>query len=570
MREYEHYRISAEMKGELTEAINYTASFTTGSQVGRRTNEDTVVNRYALSLRGLGGDGCNVAANTPGQNGCLWFNPFSNALPTNMITGATNPNYNPAAANSLEVLDFMLEDSFTEQEIKLTVIEGVLDGQLPITLGDGNIGWAFGGQYREEEFDRQYNDIANLNVTPCIATVTTGTTTCAQPVGALGFLAGSRPLNAKQDVTALFGEISLPFTENFNASLAARYEDYGGDIGSTFDPKVSARWQIVPQFAVRGSVGTTFRGPALTQVATGSVTSLQSVGGTFRAVDIAGNPSLNPESALTYNIGGLFKTNNFNLSVDYWNFDFDDSVVVEPVANMVAALFPTGAPNNCGNPAFAQLEARFTFTGACAVGNVSRLSTQYTNGPNIKTSGIDVLADYTFEDVVRNGLDLELGFSGSHVLEYEVGEVSVEGIVVGAPFSAVGFLNFQTIATPLPELKFEAYANASTDNINARLTARYIGEYEDQRTGLFTTPNANWPVPGAILSQGQTIKSFVSYDSTLVWSLPAQTTVSFSVENILDTKPPFARLELNYDPFTGDSVGRTFKIGINKRFGPGS
>lgn len=567
MREYEHYRLSAELKGELTESINYTASFTTGSQVGRRTNEDTVMNRYALALRGLGGANCNVAANTPGLNGCLWFNPFSTGIPANIVTGQTNPNFSSAVANSNEVLDFILEDTFTEQEMKLTVIEGILDGQLPIALGGGNVGWAFGGQYREEEFDRQYNDIANLNVTPCIATVTTGTTTCAQPVGALGFLAGSRPLNATRDVTALFGELSLPFTDNFNAQLAARYEDYGSGVGSTFDPKLSLRWQVADPFALRASVGTTFRGPALTQTATGAVTSLQSVGGTFRAVDIAGNPGLAPESALTYNIGAIFKPGNLNFIIDYWNFDFDDSVIVEPVANMVAAMFPGGSSVNCGNPAFAALEARFTFTGPCSVANVSRLSTQYINGPNVKTSGIDIQTDYTFEDVLRDGLDLKLGFSGSHVLEYEVGEVSVAGITVGAPFSAVGFLNFQTVATPLPELKFEAYANASTENLNARLTARYIGEYEDQRTALFTAPNPNWPVPGIVLPQGQTIKSFVSYDATVVWQLPAETTVSFSVDNILDTKPPFARLELNYDPFTGDAIGRTFKIGITKRFG---
>ncbi|MDP3459797.1 MAG: TonB-dependent receptor, partial [Hyphomonas sp.] len=425
LREYEHYRISAELKGELTESINYTASYTTGSQTGRRTNEDTVVNRYALSLRGLGGANCNVAANTPGLNGCLWFNPFSNAIQTNAVTGATNPNYVAAGANSLEVLDFILEDTFTEQEIKLSVLEGVLDGQLPISLGGGDIGWAFGGQYRKEEFDRQYNDIANLNVTPCIATVTTGTTTCAQPVGALGFLAGSRPLSASQDIYALFGELSLPFSDNLNASLAARYEDYGGDIGSTFDPKLSVKWQVADPLALRASVGTTFRGPALTQVASGSVTSLQSVGVTFRAVDIAGNPGLKPESALTYNVGAIFQTGGLNLTVDYWNFDFDDSVVVEPVANMVAAMFPGGSAVNCGTPAFAALEARFTFTGACAVGNVSRLSTQYINGPNIKTSGIDLSVDYTFEDLAMNA-DLELGFAGSHVLEYEVGSVTVE------------------------------------------------------------------------------------------------------------------------------------------------
>lgn len=566
-REYEHYRISAELKGELTEAINYTASLTSGSQIGRRTNEDTVVNRYALSLRGLGGANCNVAANTPGLNNCLWFNPFSNALQTNVVTGATNPNF--TAANSLEVLDFILEDTFTEQEIKLTVLEGVLDGQLPISLAGGDVGWAFGGQYRKEEFDRSYNDIANLDVTPCIATVTTGTTTCAQPVGALGFLAGSRPLSAEQEVYALFGELSLPFTDTLNASLAARYEDYGGDIGSTFDPKLSVRWQVAEPLAFRGSISTTFRGPALTQVAPGSVTSLQSVGGTFRAVDIAGNPSLTPESALTYNVGAIFQPGNLNLSVDYWSFDFDDSVVTEPVASMVAAMFPGNSAVNCGAPAFAALQARFTFTGACAVTNVSRLNTQYINGPNIKTSGIDVLADYTFEDVMGEGVDLELGGSGSYVLEYEVGAVSVEGIQVGAPFSAVGFLNFQTIATPLPELKFEAYANASTDNLNARLTARYIGEYEDQRASLFTAPNTNTGVP-VLLTQGQTIKSQVNYDGTIVWSLPGETTLSFSVENILDTKPPFARLELNYDPFTGDAVGRTFKIGFTKRFGAGS
>lgn len=306
-------------------------------------------------------------------------------------------------------------------------------------------------------------------------------------------------------------------------------------------------------------------------MATGSVTSLQNVGGTFRAVDIAGNPGLKPESALTYNVGGILRTGNFRMTLDYWNFDFDDSVVTEPVASMVSAMFPNGAAgaNNCGNPTFAGLEARFTFTGACALGNVSRLSTQYTNGPNIKTSGIDLSADYTFEDVVRAGLDVEVGFAGSHVLEYDVGEVSVEGIVVGQPFSAVGFLNFQTIATPLPETKFEAYINGSTDNINARLTARYIGEYQDQRAVLFDVPNTATGT-SVLTPQGRTIDSFVSYDATVVWSLPYDTTVSFSVENILDTDPPFARLELNYDPFTGDAIGRTFKIGFTKRFGAGS
>ncbi len=568
-REYEAYRLSAGLDGELFDGVNYQTSITYGSQTGRRTNEDTVVNRFALSLRGLGGRNCNVAANTPGANGCLWFNPFSNSFPVNVVTGQANPTFNQSVANSREVLDFILEDTFTEQQYTLLVLDAVLSGELGIALGGGNIGWAAGAQYREEEYDRAYNDISNLNVNPCIATVTTGATNCAVQTGPLGFLSGSRPLSASQEIFAFFGELSLPFTSNLNAQLAARYEDYGGGVGSTFDPKLSMKWQLAEPFALRGSVGTTFRGPALTQIAPGAVTSLQNIGGTFRAVDIIGNPSLKPETALTYNVGAILSAGNFNASIDYWNFDFEDAIITEPVVNIVNAVFPTSQPNNCTTPGFANLVARFNFTNnICSIGNVSRLNTFYQNGPQVKTSGIDVITDFTFEDLTALDMDLELGFNGSYVIDYDVGAISVEGIRVSAPFSAVGFLNFQTVATPLPQLKFETYANLSRDTMNARLTARYIDEYEDQRTALFTAPNTATGTP-VVLPQGRTVKSFVSYDAAFVWELPSDTILTFAVENILDTKPPFARLELNYDPFTGDAIGRTFKFGLTKRFGAG-
>lgn len=63
------------------------------------------------------------------------------------------------------------------------------------------------------------------------------------------------------------------------------------------------RWQITDIFALRGSVGTTFRAPPLTSLDPGQVTSLQFLGGAFRAVDVVGNPDLDPEKATTYSIG---------------------------------------------------------------------------------------------------------------------------------------------------------------------------------------------------------------------------------------------------------------------------
>ena len=60
---------------------------------------DTLVSRFQLALRGLGGAGCNPVTGTPGAGGCQWFNPFSNAIQSNYITGQTNPNYSAAVAN---------------------------------------------------------------------------------------------------------------------------------------------------------------------------------------------------------------------------------------------------------------------------------------------------------------------------------------------------------------------------------------------------------------------------------------------------------------------------------------
>ena len=59
-----------------------------------------------------------------------------------------------------------------------------------------------------------------------------------------------------QDVYALFVESDLPISDAWNVMLAARYEDYGGNIGSTFDPKISTKYNISDRLALRASWGT--------------------------------------------------------------------------------------------------------------------------------------------------------------------------------------------------------------------------------------------------------------------------------------------------------------------------
>ena len=40
----------------------------------------------------------------------------------------------------------------------------------------------------------------------------------------------------------------------------------------------------------------------------------------------------------------------------------------------------------------------------------------------------------------------------------------------------------------------------------------------------------------------------------------------FTIDNVFDEEPPFARLDLLYDPFTGNALGRTFKLNVTKKF----
>jgi iron complex outermembrane receptor protein len=85
---------------------------------------------------------------------------------------------------------------------------------------------------------------------------------------------------------------------------------------------------------------------------------------------------------------------------------------------------------------------------------------------------------------------------------------------------------------------------------------------EDTRVTTSTAAFANIN-PG---SPGATVDSYLTHDLHYQLRLPGSTTLNASVLNIANEDPPFARLDLNYDPFTGSPLGRVFKLGLTKTF----
>jgi iron complex outermembrane receptor protein len=556
-RKTESGRFTATLDWKITSDLRFALNFLHHNYRRENLGYDTVVDRLQLALRGFGGESCNRAANTPGANGCLFFNPFSNAVQSNAQTGQTNPAFNPALANSPDVLRYITRPSTSNLTNKLTVAEAIVSGSTGLSLPGGNISFALGGQYRKLKFEGDYGAFNDINENPCPGSLEFNVRTCPTRSGLFGFLGATADARDSGDVRAAFGELQFPVSDNLNVQVAARYEDYGGSTGSTFNPQGRVRWQATPWLALRGGVGSTFRGPPITILQPGDfVTSLQFIGGSFRAVEVRDNPSITPETAITYNAGVILEHSGLRASVDYFRYDFKRAIIAEPVGGLRRAVFGgtdvASALANCASPFI----GRFTFSaGACVqgttnLGNVTRVATNYINGADLVTSGLDFIVDWRRR--LSSRASIGLGGTATYTFNYRIDDLALDGVVLEPGFDAVGRLNYQTTAYPLPEFRGQAYAQLEYGPHNLRATVNHVGSYADQR---FAPPEL-----------GYKIKAFTTVDLAYRVSVLEKTDLTLAAFNIFDKDPPFARLDFNYDPFTASPLGRQLKVGLTTRF----
>ncbi len=582
------YQLGADFTADLTDAVtlDLSANYSRNNryfQVG-----DSFVDLLQNALAGFGGEGCAYAspasraglsaqqlAALAGTGGCSYFNPFSTAVPANAVTGVANPNYagngSPLAlstapgrglVNDLGTIGHFYNVWDRTADTTQTVLDAVVSGGTGITLPGGEVHFALGGQFRHDRYARTFGGGGNLDQFPCPGSVLDPAATCNPETGALGFIGAGRDFAVSDDVWALFGEWQLPLLDRLSAQVSLRYEDYANGQASTFDPQLRLRAEPADWLVLRGGVGKTFRGPPPNQTAADLVL-LTFIGGAFRAVDLLANPQLGAEKATTWNAGAIVETGGFHATLDWWRYDFSGGIENEPVGGMVTAMFGASGTANCGNPAYAALQQRFTFSGGvCSASNVQRMATYAFNSSDVSTSGLDGHVSYQWD---MGGAALELGATGTYVINYKVDDVRVEGVLVQPAFDAVGLLNFQTTAYPLPRWKGGAWVQAEAGDHLLRLQLDHIAGYEDQRGAAVFGPNPS-TLAGAVVSGGKRITSFTTLDAVWRWHLPTGTTVSVALDNIFDVDAPLARLDQNFDPFTHSALGFTAKVGISQAF----
>jgi iron complex outermembrane receptor protein len=554
-RLFDGFRVSAGLDGEFGPEIGWDAAVTYSENTRETSTPDILAYRLQMALNGVGGPNCPAGA-TAGTAGCLFFNPFSNGFASNPSTGLINNyNYSPTLANDPAVVDWMFENNGWTDTSSTLAVDLVFNGELPWSLPGGSVGWAVGGQYRDEAFERDVNYWTDIDKNPCVDTPINGNTGCTTKFGVFTFFGPLRNQDLTRDVFGVFGEVNLPLMESLQAQVALRYEDYGGLVGSTTNPKVSLRWQALDWLAFRGSAGSTFRGPQQTQLLNGFSTTLvyTSVVTGYKPYDNYGNPDLKPEEADTFNIGAIVQAGGFKGSLDYWNFKFDNPIGTEGGTELVAAFFGStrGGSNRCNDAAYDALQTRFTFTsaGVCSADALVRTRVNVINGPKEDISGLDASLSYQFDALL--GGEVLVGTDASYTLKYERDALFVEGVLIQAKDDFAGTRGGAGTGS-LPKLRGSVYLDYSTGNHGVRWTTRYIDGVTDVRSS----------VPDGFREIG----SFLTHDLVYRLQLPGETTFSAAVINLTDRDPPLARLDLSYDPFIGNPLGRYFKVAAGKQF----
>ena len=537
---------------------------------------DGVGSRLQNALNGLGGAACT--GTTPGANGCLYLNPFINTAPINPPSGNANPAFVPANVTSPDLVNFIYQPNGTYQREENAIFDLIFSGETGIDLGGGPVAYAFGGQLRYSNFNsRPINDLSDRRKNPCPVE---GSFSCLSKVGAdIGpfiFLGQSTPINLNQNIYAAFAEVKVPIGDKLELNGAVRYEDYGGSVGSTINPKGSFRYTPTDWLTLRGSAGTTFRGPQASQVSPSSVTSLagiQAAANNFKSVDIFGNPTdLGPEKAFTYNIGVVVRTRGFSASVDFWSFDFKGPITTTP-AQAIASSVANGTSNgttpvNCSNP----LANLITFAGnvctqGITVGNdIARVRTDYVNGPRVKTQGLDFAIDYKID--VANATTLSFGAQASYITKYDIADFVFRGVTLRKGYTARGFANYFRDPFTVSKLRATAFANLKYADLNLRANYRFVQGVIDDRCPALPAP-CTTTADGFSTDFGRKVSDYHQLDLAVSYEAnfgDHSALFRIGVENVFDRAPSSARLEIGYDPYVGNPYGRLYTFGITVNY----
>lgn len=331
---------------------------------------------------------------------------------------------------------------------------GGFDMSRKVPLGSGDLNIAWGWEFRRESYEIKAGDPESYNRGPLGGNASLGS-------GAQGF-GGFQPSNAvnvHRENVAAYIDLEAHPTEALTLGLAGRGEHYS-DFGNIATGKASARYDIAPWFALRGTASTGFRAPSLQQqyfTSTASVFVAPNIveTGTFPSVsDIGtalGGLPLKPEKSTNLSVGTVIRSGGFDLTVDgYWirvrnGLGLSENIQSSFSPQVAALLAPYGVS-----------AARF-----------------FVNGVRTTTKGIDAVAHYRLNSAACQ-FDLT---AAANFNDIKVNRVPVSTAVALTPTPVLfSRQRIVSIEEGTPRTKVVGSLDWTLDQFGATARATYYGD----------------------------------------------------------------------------------------------
>lgn len=323
---------------------------------------------------------------------------------------------------------------------------------------------------------------------------------------------GFRPTDAtdqSRNNVAGYLDLEAQIVSKLLLGIAGRVEHYN-DFGSTTDGKVTARFEPIPGFAIRGAIATGFKAPSLGQeffsaTSTNFINGIPFENRTFPVTsDVAralGARELTAEQSENYSFGlALNPVKNLAITADYYQILIDDRIVFSGNFNqqqVVDFLASQGFPNIAG--------ARY-----------------FTNAIDTRTLGVDIVANYGFAMGTSSTVRLTGGYN------YNVNRVLRVAPTPPAlsAFQETLFDRVERARIEVGQPKDNIYLSSvfSYNDLGLTLRAQRFGEVTS-----FGTPTNG--------SLDQTFSAKWVADAAVSYTFAGRFTATAGVDNIFDVYP---------------------------------
>ncbi len=573
------YRIVLGAKGDISSNWSYDIS----GQVSRDIFQEEFRNDLSLSnlhnaLEGIvvgPGGQLQCATQTLIDAGCVPYNIFQ-------VGGVTPQALAYVSAPGLK------EGSTTEFVVSAN-LTGKLNWKSP--WASDNVGIAVGTEYRREQLDFKVDrEFESGDLT-----------------GQGGPL---EPVAGAYQVYELYGEAripliqDMPLAKSFDLDLGYRFSDYSSS-GQTNTYKASLSWKVVDDLLLRASYERAVRAPNVNELFTpqsvGLLLSSDPCAGAHPAFTAAqcansgvtagqyghvalnsanqyngllgGNPSLRPEKADTFTVGGVLTPRmlpGFSASVDYYHVK---------VNNYIQALDPQLALNTCvanGDPALCALVHRDPQNGSLWLGTIGYVLATNVNVGFLRTSGIDISVNYR-TPFSRFGWDgggsIALAFNGTYLMDLSTnpGIPSTNANITS--YDCAGYYGLSTCGSPNPQWRHNMRLTWTTPWHGLELSGawRYYGSVKAQ--GASSNPYLSGSTPTTTADAKLPAQSY--FDLAAEWRVKDHVTFRLGVNNIFDREPPLLgnavggtdiRFNGNTYPTVYDALGRYGFLGVTADF----